>query len=132
MPGGGAYSVLNLEVPVYKAVVRIPQLYIGVDTAWPWLWGRFWGFLILERLKDVHAVFWKLAYRTQTSQHTGRVLCVPMHPGSNIARYLMNGRRVYMCLFNLQKAFDSIEYPVLLNCLYQAEINGRLWRIMRS
>lgn len=76
--------------------------------------------------------FWKLAYRMQTSQHTGRVFSyVPTHPGGN-SLVFDEWYRVYMCLFNLQNAFDSIEYPVLLNCLYQAEINGRLWRIMRS
>ena len=28
-----------------------------------------------------------------------------------IARYLRGGSRVYMCLYDLQKAFDSVEYP---------------------
>ena len=28
---------------------------------------------------------------------------------------------MYMCLYDLQKAFDSVEYPVLLERLYNAE-----------
>ena len=31
-----------------------------------------------------------------------------------VARYLRGGSRVYMCLYDLQKVFDSVEYPVLL------------------
>ena len=37
-----------------------------------------------------------------------------------------------MCLFDLQKAFDSIEYPVLLSHLYKVGTNGKLWRILRN
>ncbi len=33
------------------------------------------------------------------------------------ARYLRGGSRVHMCLYDLQKAFDSVEYPVLLERL---------------
>ena len=31
-----------------------------------------------------------------------------------ISRYLKEGSRMYMCLYDLQKAFDSVEFPVLL------------------
>ena len=33
-----------------------------------------------------------------------------------------------MCLFDLQKAFDSVEYPVLLDRLFSIGINGKTWR----
>ena len=36
-----------------------------------------------------------------------------------IARYLNSGDRVFMCLYDLQKAFDSVKYPVLLDRLYE-------------
>ena len=49
-----------------------------------------------------------------------------------IARHMGNGNRVYMCLYDLQKAFDSIEYPVLLNHLYAMGVNGRCWRLIRN
>ena len=29
-------------------------------------------------------------------------------------------------------AFDSIEYPVLLNRLYAIDVNGRYWRMIRN
>ena len=37
-----------------------------------------------------------------------------------------------MCFYDLQKAFDSVQYPVLLQCLYDAGINGRAWRLLKS
>lgn len=46
-----------------------------------------------------------------------------------IARYLKGGSRVCMCM---QKAFDSIEYPVLLKRLYDLGLNGKCWRIIKS
>ena len=44
-----------------------------------------------------------------------------------VARYLRGGSHVYMCLYDLQKAFDSVEYPVLLERLYNAGVNGKMW-----
>ena len=32
----------------------------------------------------------------------------------------------------MQKAFDSVKYPVLLNRLYEAGVNGKTWRLLRS
>ena len=37
-----------------------------------------------------------------------------------------------MCFYDLQKAFDSVQYPVLLKRLYEAGINGRAWRLIRD
>ena len=37
-----------------------------------------------------------------------------------------------MCLYDLCKAFDSVEYPVLLTRLREAAVAGRTWRIIRD
>ena len=37
-----------------------------------------------------------------------------------------------MCLYNLQKAYDSVEYPVLLQRLFDGGINGKLWRLVKD
>ena len=42
------------------------------------------------------------------------------------------GSRVFMCLYDLQKAYDSVEYAVLLEKLFEAGVNGRTWRLLRS
>ncbi len=49
-----------------------------------------------------------------------------------IARYLNSGSKVFMCLYDLQKAFDSVEYPVLLDKLYEVGVNGKMWRLLKS
>ena len=49
-----------------------------------------------------------------------------------INRYLMEGGKMYMCLYDLEKAFDSVEFPVLLKRLFDVGINSKTWRILRS
>ncbi len=49
-----------------------------------------------------------------------------------VARYFRGGSQVYMCLYDLQKAFDSVEYTVLLEKLFDAGVNGKTWRLLKS
>ena len=37
-----------------------------------------------------------------------------------------------MCFYDLKKVFDSVQYPVLLQRLYDAGINDRAWRLLKS
>ena len=46
--------------------------------------------------------------------------------------YGRQGSKFYMMLFDLEKAFDNIEYNVLLDHLYQAGVNARMWRLIKS
>ncbi len=39
---------------------------------------------------------------------------------------------MYMCLYDLQKAFDSVEYAVLLKKLYDIGVNGRMWWLLKN
>ena len=49
-----------------------------------------------------------------------------------ISRYISDGSNVFMCLYDLQKAFDSVEYPILFQRLLDVGVNGRCWRLIRS
>ena len=49
-----------------------------------------------------------------------------------IAKYLRGGSRVYMRLYDQQKVFDSVEYPVLLEKLFNAGVNGKMWRLLKN
>ena len=49
-----------------------------------------------------------------------------------ISRYLKGGSKVYMCLYDRQKAFDSVEYSVLLSKLFEAGVNGKTWSLLKS
>ena len=46
--------------------------------------------------------------------------------------HLKNGGKPYLCFYDMEKAFDSIELPILLRRLYDCGVNGKLWRIIKS
>ena len=37
-----------------------------------------------------------------------------------------------MCLYNLEKAYDSVKFSVLLKRLFQVRVNSKTWQILRS
>ena len=39
---------------------------------------------------------------------------------------------MYMCLYDLQKAFDSVEYTALLERLFEVGVNGKMWRLLKN
>ena len=43
-----------------------------------------------------------------------------------IAKYMKGVSHVFMCLY------DSVEYAVLLEKLFEAGVNGKLWRVLKS
>ena len=43
-----------------------------------------------------------------------------------------NGNTVFQTFYDLEKAFDSVEYYILLKHLYSSGIHGKCWRIMQS
>jgi len=47
-----------------------------------------------------------------------------------IASYLTSGSMVYMCLYDLQKAFDSLEYAVLMDKLFQVVVKGKIRHLL--
>jgi len=47
-------------------------------------------------------------------------------------RLLREGGSPFLSFFNLEKAFDTIEKPILLKCLYNAGVRGRAWRLIDS
>ena len=49
-----------------------------------------------------------------------------------ILKVIRDGGEAYLCLYDLEKAFDSIEHAILLNSLYDADVNGKAWRVVSS
>ena len=37
-----------------------------------------------------------------------------------------------MCLYDLEKAFDSVEFPILLKRLFDVGVNSKTWRILQN
>ena len=42
------------------------------------------------------------------------------------------GSNPYLCFYDIEKAFDSIEFPILLQHMYDAGINGKCWRVIKN
>ena len=48
--------------------------------------------------------------------------------------YIRQGDRPFLCFYDIEKAFDSVEFLVLLSLshLFSAGINGKSWRLIKS
>ena len=137
-------AVINLElvpdslkqgvvVPVYKGSGKDPLLvesYRGVTLSS--VVTKVLEFLILERLQMVFLEA-SIPHPNQ-SAYRKRVSCGDSIFATQevIGRYLRGGSQVFMCLYDLQKAFDSVEYPVMLKRIYEVSVNGKCWRLMKS
>ena len=49
-----------------------------------------------------------------------------------LVNYIRQGNNPFLCLYDIEKAFDSVEFPILLCHLYSLGINGKTWRIIKS
>ena len=49
-----------------------------------------------------------------------------------LLKFVREGDDAYLCLYDLEKAFDSIEFPTLLSHLFKRGINGKCWRLIKS
>ena len=81
-------------------------------------------FLLLERLESVFQEA-NVPHPNQ-SAYKKKVSCADAILATQevILRYLKSGNKVVMCLYDLQKSFDSVEYPVLLEKLFDVGVNG--------
>ena len=123
----------GLICPVYKGGGRDPTLttnYHGITINS--VLSKLLEILILHRMEASLAEA-GFPHRNQSAfrKHVG---CADAIFASQelIARYLNEGSTVHMCLLDLQKAFDSVEFPVLLNRLFQFGINGKIWRLIKD
>ena len=49
-----------------------------------------------------------------------------------LLNYIRQGHIPFLCFYDIEKAFDSVEFPVLLSHLYSMGINGKMWCIIKS
>ena len=45
--------------------------------------------------------------------------------------HVCDGGKPFLCLYDIEKAFDSVELPILLKQLYSVGIKGKLWRLLK-
>ena len=119
--------------PVYKGVGKDPLLptnYRGITMTS--MFSKVLENLILSRLEPtLTEKGFPHPNQSAFRRHTG---CNDTIFASQelIARYINEGSTVHMCLFDLQKAFDSVEFPVLLDRLFSVGINGKTWRLITN
>ena len=123
----------GLTIPVYKGGGKDPldvNSYRGITLNS--VISKVLEFLILERL-DPLFIDAGLPHPNQ-SAYRRSVSCADAIFATQevINRYLQEGSSVYMCLYDLQKAFDSVEFPVLLRRLFNVGVNSKTWRILNS
>ena len=89
-------------------------------------------FLLLERLDSVFSEA-GLPHINQTAYRKD-VSCADAIFATQvlIAKYLRGVSHICMCLYDLQKAFNSVEYAVLLHKLFEAGVNGKMWRLLKN
>ena len=49
-----------------------------------------------------------------------------------ISKLIREGDSVYSCFYDLASAFDTVEYPILLEHLKNAGISGITWRLIKD
>ena len=123
----------GLTIPVYKGGGKDPldvNSYRGITLNY--VISKVLEFLILERL-DPLFIDAGLPHPNQ-SAYRRSVSCADAIFATQevINRYLQEGSSVYMCLYDLQKAFDSVEFPVLLRRLFNVGVNSKTSSILNS
>ena len=70
---------------------------------------------------------------TQTAYREGVSCTDSMFASMEACTHLRsNGDHVYSCFYDLASAFDTVEFCVLLQNLFQAGVGGKCWRLLRN
>ena len=120
-------------IPVYKGNGRdplLPDSYRGITLSS--VVSKVLEKLVLGRL-EMNLLEANIPHLNQ-SAYCKKISCADaiFATQETIARYARQGSCVFMCLYDLEKAFDTVEYPILLERLYAAGINGKCWRLIRN
>ena len=123
----------GLITPVYKGKGKDPQVrgsYRGITLSS--VLAKSPEFVLLERIIPVLADE-NVPQTTQTGFQKG-VSCTDAIFSclETISKYVREGDSVYSCFYDLASAFDTVEYPVLLNHLYRAGVVGKTWRLIKN
>ena len=94
--------------------------------------GKLFERIILKRITPVLKER-GIPHYTQTAFQSGISCADPTEVVQEAVRsYIQDGSMALQCFYDLEKAFDSVEYCVLLHHLFRSGINGKTWRIIRS
>ena len=124
---------MGIVIPVYKGGGKDPldtNSYRGITLTS--VISKVLESLVLARLRD-HLTERGIPHPNQTA-YRKRVSCAEaiFSTLEVVSQHSQKNEKMYMCFYDLQKAFDSIQYPVLLTRLYEAGVDGKAWRLIRS
>ena len=121
----------GIILPVYKGKGKDPlncNSYRGISIT-PVIMKLF-EYILLERILPVlqdngHPHIAQTAYQKKVSCQDAIFTSLEA-----IRSTLRDGRSAYLSLYDLEKAFDSIEHAILLRSLFEAGVNGKSWRLI--
>ena len=120
-------------VPVHKGKGRDPQVcknYWGIMLTSVLL--KCLEVIIFERLECLF-VEKGFPHPSQTAYQRG-LSCTDaiFSTEEAILKHIREGNTPYLCFFDLEKAFDSVEYSTLLSHFFQLGINGKCWWLIKG
>ncbi len=123
----------GLVIPVYKGQGKDPLLlnsYRGITLSS--VVAKLLEIVLLQRLSPVLEDL-GVPDSLQTAYQKG-ISCMDAIYATQEAlmTHLQDGGHPYLCLFDIEKAFDSVEFPILLQNLYDIGINGKCWRLIKN
>lgn len=123
----------GLVIPIYKRQGKDPLAvgsYRGITLSS--VLPKLLEIILLQRLSPVLE---DLGFpdQLQTAYQRG-ISCIDaiFATQETLLNHLQNGGQPYLCLYDIEKAFDSVEFPILLRELYDIGINGKFWRLIKS
>ena len=128
-----SYMKVSLIKPIYKGKGKnplLPNSYRGISLSSTM--GKALEYILLDRMRPVLQQNGS-PHLLQTAYQQG-VSCEDAVFATQEAalRVLREGGKAFLAFFDLEKAFDTIEFPVLLKCLFNAGVCGKAWRVIRS
>ena len=115
---------LGIVTPIYKGGGRDPldtSSYRGITLTS--VIAKILESLVLERLQVV--------LMEKGLPHPNQSAEAIFSTFEAISQFAQHGE-MYLCFYDLQKAVDSVQYPILLKRLYDAGNNGKTWRLLRN
>ena len=124
---------LGVIVPVHKGKGRDPHNcnnYRGITLTS--VLSKCLEVIILERLESLFAER-GFPHPSQTAYQRG-LSCIDAIFSTQevILRHIREDDSPYLCFFDLEKAFDSVEYRTLLSHIFKLGVNGKCWRIIKN
>ena len=123
----------GLVIPVYKGHGKDPLLmnsYRGITLSSAL--AKLFEIVLLQRLSPVLEDL-GIPDSLQTAYQKG-ISCMDAIYATQevLMTHLQDGGHPYLCLFDIEKAFDSVEFPILLRHLYDIGVNGKCWRLIKN